>query len=86
MTAESPVVHATEWVLVLADWQRANADVTIHLRGGGAVGPGKVAALPRSGLDSVVLHNRQVVTSEGRREVKWTIDPAEIAAVTAVAP
>lgn len=83
MSAES--VHATEWVLVLADWKRVNADVTVHLRGGVSLGPGKVTTLPSAGLDSAVLHARQRVTHDGRRETKWTFDPSEIAAITAEA-
>lgn len=76
-------VHPTEWALVLADWRHANADVTIVLRGGVALGPGKLSQLSQPGLDSMVLESVEPVT---RKQVKWTIDMTEIAAVKAVAP
>lgn len=75
------VVHPTEWVLVLSDWKRAGADVTVHLRGGGTLGPGKVTRLPGPGLDAAELH----APAYSQRETKWTFDLSEVAAITAVA-
>lgn len=76
-------VDGTEWTLVLSDWKRCGADVTIHLRGGVSLGPGKVTQLPGAALDSAQLGALQEVT---RREIKWTFDLSEVAAITAVAP
>ncbi|WP_232676727.1 hypothetical protein [Nocardioides sp. R-C-SC26] len=77
-------VHPTEWALILRDWQRADAWVTVHLRGV-SLGPGKVTRLPGPGLDSAQLHDPQQVTVNGRREVKWTFDLNDVMAVTAEA-
>ena len=79
-------VHATEWAIVLSDWKRSNAWVTIHLRGGVSLGPGKVNRIPGPGLDSAELHDPQRVTHNGRRETKWTFDLNDVAAITAEAP
>lgn len=75
-------VHGTEWALVLSDWRRANADVSVHLRGGVSLGPGKVDRLPGPGLDAAQLIGFEPVT---RAAIKWTFDLAEVAAITAVA-
>lgn len=78
-------VHNTEWALVLSDWKRANADVTVHLRGGVSLGPGKVTRIPGPGLDTAELHDPQRVTHDGRRQTKWTFDLSEVAGITAEA-
>lgn len=79
-------IHPTEWVLILSDWKKANADVTVHLRGGVSLGPGKVTHLPGSGMDSVGLHRfAHTVEYERIPETKWTFDLTEVAAITAVA-
>ena len=80
--AEPISVHGTEWALVLSDWRRAGADVTVHLRGGVSLGPGRVDRLPGSGLDSAQLVGTEAVS---RAQIKWTFDLSEIAAITAVA-
>lgn len=74
-------VHPTEWALVLGDWRRANADVTVHLRSGVSLGPGKVTRIPGPGLDAAELHDRTI----GCRETKWTFDLNDVTAITAEA-
>lgn len=73
-------VHGTEWALVLADWKRANAVVTVHLRRGVSLGPGKVTRLPGGVLDAAEIHDTR------HPETKWTFDLSEVAAITAEAP
>lgn len=79
-------VHPTEWVIVLSDWKRSDAWVTVHLRGGGHLGPGKVSRLPGAALDSAELRDPSKVTHNGRRETRWTFDLNDVAAITAEAP
>lgn len=78
-------VHATEWAIVLSDWKRCSAWVTVHLRGGVSHGPGQVTRIPGSGLDAAELRDPGRVTSNGRRETKWTFDLNDVAAITAEA-
>lgn len=79
-------VHATEWAIILSDWKRSNADVTVHLRGGVSLGPGKVTRIPGgSGIDSAELHRARGNMYEGTRETKWTFDLNDVAAITAEA-
>lgn len=78
-------VDPTEWALVLSDWKRAGADVTVHLRSGVSLGPGKVSRLPSTALDGAELHAQRQGTYDGRRETKWTFDLTEVAAITAEA-
>jgi hypothetical protein len=76
-------VHATEWALILSDWKRCDAWVTVHLRGGVSLGPGRVTRIPGSGLDAAEIRDPQRVTRDGRRETKWTFDLNDVAAITA---
>lgn len=78
-SAERDRVHSTEWALVLADWRRANAWVTVHLRGGISLGPGRVDRLPGPGLDAAQLHDSR------HPETKWTFDLTDVMAITAEA-
>ncbi|HEY9351638.1 MAG TPA: hypothetical protein VIP28_00245 [Nocardioides sp.] len=79
-------VHATEWAIILSDWQKSDAWVTAHLKGGATLGPGKVSRLPGAALDSVELRDPQRVASSGyRRETRWTFDLNDVAAITAEA-
>jgi hypothetical protein len=77
------VVHPTEWAVILCDWKRSDAWVTIHLRSGVSLGPGKVTRIPSQGLDSAELRDSQRVTVNGRREARWTFDLNDVAAITA---
>lgn len=82
----SRAVHTTEWVLILSDWKRSDAWVTVHLKGGATLGPGKVNRLPGPALDSAELRDPRAETASGyRREVRWTFDLNEVAAITAEA-
>lgn len=78
-------VHATEWAIVLSDWKRANADVTVHLRGGASLGPGKVTRLPSGALGSAEIRQPPGNIYDGLRETKWTFDLNDVVAITAVA-
>lgn len=73
-------VLPSEWNIILSDWKRSEARVTIHLRGGATLGPGEVSRLPNKALDSAELR-----VGHGRSEVRWTFDPTEVAAITAEA-
>lgn len=75
-------VHPTEWAIILSDWKRNNADVTVHLRSGATLGPGKITRLPGKALDSAELHARRTYAQP---ETKWTFDLNDVAAVTAEA-
>lgn len=78
-------VNPTEWALILSDWRRADAWVTVHLRCGASLGAGKVTRLPGPGLDAAELRDPARVTASGRRETKWTFDLNEVVAITAEA-
>lgn len=87
MTDHDPLahhVHPTEWAIILSDWRRNEADVTVHLRSGATLGPGKVSAIPSSSgvIDSAQLHARR---RYDRPETKWTFDLNDVAAITAEA-
>lgn len=79
------------WPIVLSDWRRAEADVTITLRSGAVLGPGKVLDPGSVATGACVLHDsgyrdRGLGSGWDRKpEKKWNIDLAEIAAVEAVA-
>lgn len=75
-------VHPTEWAIVLSDWKRSNAWVTVHMRGGASLGPGRVNRLPGKALDSAELHDPGAYD---RHEKRWTFDLGEVAAITAEA-
>lgn len=84
-------VMASYWTLVLSDWKRASAMVTITLKSGTQVGPGKVTDNGHT-LGAAVLHddgNRYHGIGTGWRregpERKWNVDLEQIAAVEAVA-
>jgi len=76
--ADNCPVTETEWALILSDWKRNSALVTIHLRGGGVLGPGKVSLLPGLAFDSA-----QIEAFDPHR--KWTFDLSEVAAIVAEA-
>lgn len=78
-------VHPTEWAIVLSDWKRSNANVTVHLRNGTSLGPGKVTRLPSQALDSAELTARAAYGSYGDPETRWTFDLNDVAAITAKA-
>ena len=80
--ATERAVHATEWVIILSDWKKSNANVTVHLRGGSTLGPGKVSRLPSVALDSAELRAEQSFVGP---EQRWTFDLSEVAAITAEA-
>ena len=76
-------VYPSFWVLVLSDWRSADATVTVTLRSGVQLGPGKITRLdPRSG-ESVTLTRGW---SPDRPVTKWDFDITELVAVEAVAP
>lgn len=78
------------WPIVLSDWKRAGAWVTITLRSGVQVGPGKVTdtGSVSNGM-AAVLHDdgfrRAHSYSSRGPEKKWNVDLAEIVAVEAEA-
>ncbi|WP_426243742.1 hypothetical protein [Nocardioides sp. LHG3406-4] len=78
------------WPVVLSDWKRAGADVTITLRSGATVGPGKVTDPGSVAMGACVLHDdgyrdRGLGSGwERKPEKKWNVDLAEIAAVEAM--
>lgn len=74
-------VHPTEWAVILGDWKRSDAWVTVHLRSGADLGPGKVTRLPSQALDSAEISTGSRHTPEKR----WTFDLNEVAAITAEA-
>lgn len=76
-------VHATEWAIILSDWKRSDASVTVHLRSGVSLGPGKVTRLPSQVTDSAELTHHARHYSE--REKRWTFDLNDVAAITAEA-
>ena len=79
-------VHATEWAITLSDWQKSDAWVTVHLKGGATLGPGKVSRLPGAALDSAELRDPRAETRSGYlREMRWTFDLTSVAAITAEA-
>lgn len=73
-------VHPTEWAVILGDWKRSDAWVTVHLRGGVTLGPGKVTRLPSAALDSVEL--TRPIRNVSEREKRWTFDLNDLAAIT----
>lgn len=85
MTEYDPLahhVHPTELAVILSDWKRNNANVTVHLRSGVSLGPGRVTRLPGKALDSAELHATRTYE---RPETKWTFDLNDVAAITAEA-
>lgn len=76
-------VHPTEWALILSDWKRSGAGVTVHLRNGVTLGPGNVTRLPNAASDSAELTHHARHYSE--REKRWTFDLNDVAAITAEA-
>ncbi|WP_028474071.1 hypothetical protein [Nocardioides alkalitolerans] len=77
-------VSPAEWALVLSDWKRSDANVTVHLRGGISVGPGKVTNIPGGVIASGGL--RAAARSPyGDPDRRWTFDVREVIAVTAEA-
>ena len=78
-------VHPTEWAIVLSDWKRSNANVTVHLRTGVDLGPGKVTRLPNQALDSAELTRHAGYGTYGEPEKRWTFDLNDVAAITAEA-
>jgi hypothetical protein len=76
-------VHPTEWAIILGDWKRSDAWVTVHLRSGATLGPGRVTRLPGVAIDSAELthHARR----HDEREKRWTFDLNDVAALTAEA-
>lgn len=82
MTTDDDRVPPTYWVLVFTDWRKADADVTVYLRGGAALS-GKVADGPgpvgQSGQVDLVGRDANAYP------YRHTIDLTEIAAVTATA-
>lgn len=86
-----PESNASYWVLVLSDWKRAEAMVTVTLRSGVTLGPGKVTDTGGT-LGVAVLHDSGMVYSgyssgwrRERDERKWNVDLDEIVAVEAAA-
>lgn len=80
MSAEP--VGANEWFLILSDWKRSDANVTVHLRGGVSLGPGKVTRLPSAALDSAEIRHDG---DYARPETRWTFNLHEVVAITAEA-
>lgn len=78
---------ATWWALVLSDWKRSDAFVTVHLRGGVTLGPGKITRIPSAAAgESAQLHDPHRITLDGRHwETKWDFDLSQVAAITAEA-
>lgn len=72
---------ATWWAVVLSDWRRAGADVTLTTRGGVQLGPGRIERMADRGLGSSV----QLVGTTAGRLTKWDVDLTEVVAVQAVA-
>ena len=82
-------VGPSEWVIILSDWKRSDADVEVHLRSGQTLGPGKVTRLPGGdAIGSGELTRREGRTGLGygsEPERRWTFDAREIVAITATA-
>lgn len=74
-------VHPTEWAIILSDWKKSDAWVTVHLKAGATLGPGKVTRLPSQALDSAEISTR----SRHDPEKRWTFDLNDVAAITAEA-
>lgn len=77
MSEQTP---ASWWALVLSDWRRSNATVTVHLRGGAVLGPGRVMRVGSSSSGE----SGQLESYNGH-QTKWDFDLTEVAAITAEA-
>lgn len=87
----SETTMGSYWVIVLSDWKKSDAKVTITLKSGAELGPGKVTDTGAT-LGAAVLYDDGMHYAgfgsgwrRERPERRWNVGLEEIAAVTAEA-